>query len=150
MIPSGTNRSQVPFFYALTNSNRTSPLADSSARNLSPSRRLQLSIDARSSCSSSLPQQRWYIEAILPRSLSASAKSIEGRRADSKRFPAHYECAVSGCRGLHGLAIPAYVKGFLFPALPTIAGYCVRVRVKLGSARRGLATAKSIANQSLD
>src|SRR5687768_8685132 len=25
------------------------------------------------------------------------------------------------------------MRGFLFPRLPTIAGYCVRVRVKLGS-----------------
>src|SRR5215217_4667433 len=100
MIPSGTNRSQVPFFYALTNSNRTSPLADSSARNLSPSRRLQLSIDARSSCSSSLPQQRWYIEAILPRCLSASAKSIEGRRADSNRLPLLITSDNSGVAGV--------------------------------------------------
>jgi hypothetical protein len=31
--------------------------------------------------------RRWYIEAFLPRYLSASAKSIESRRADSNRLP---------------------------------------------------------------
>jgi hypothetical protein len=34
---------------------------------------------------------------------------------------------------LHRLANPAETTGFLFPVLPTIAGLCVRVRVKLGS-----------------
>jgi hypothetical protein len=34
---------------------------------------------------------------------------------------------------LQRCANPAGLKGFLFPVLPTIAGYCVRVRVKLGS-----------------
>jgi hypothetical protein len=28
----------------------------------------------------------------------------ESRRADSNRFPAHYECAVSGCSALQGFA----------------------------------------------
>ncbi len=31
------------------------------------------------------------------------------------------------------VCISAFLSGFLFPRLPTIAGYCVRVRVKLGS-----------------
>jgi hypothetical protein len=35
----------------------------------------------------------------------------------------------------------------LFPALPTITGYCVRVGVKLGSRVRGLRLAASFANQ---
>jgi hypothetical protein len=34
------------------------------------------------------------------------------------------------CRSLQ---IPHKQRDFLFPVLPTIAGYCVRVRVKLGS-----------------
>jgi hypothetical protein len=34
---------------------------------------------------------------------------------------------------LHGFANLAYVKGLLFSRVPTIAGYCVWVRVKLGS-----------------
>src|SRR5918994_2358316 len=44
---------------------------------------------------------------------------------------------------LHGFAYPTFLSGFLFPALPTIAGYCVRVRVKLGSRVRGLRVAGS-------
>ena len=59
----------------------------------------------------------------------------ESRRADSNRFPAHYECAVSGCPALLGFAYPAWAMGIPFPALPTIAGHCVRVRVKLGSTK---------------
>jgi hypothetical protein len=35
----------------------------------------------------------------------------------------------------------------VFSVLPTIARYCVRVRVKLGSRMRGLRVAGSIANQ---
>ncbi len=38
----------------------------------------------------------------------------------------------------------------MFPVLPTIAGHCVRVRVKLGSARRGLRAATSFANRIRD
>jgi hypothetical protein len=34
---------------------------------------------------------------------------------------------------LHGFANSAFLSDFLFPVLPTVAGYCVRVRVKLGS-----------------
>jgi hypothetical protein len=41
-----------------------------------------------------------------------------------------YECAVMGCWGLQRLAKPAYIKGYLFSVLPSIAGYCVRVRVR--------------------
>jgi hypothetical protein len=37
------------------------------------------------------------------------------------------------CRGLQVFANSVFLRGFLFPVLPTIAGYCVRVRVKLGS-----------------
>jgi hypothetical protein len=39
--------------------------------------------------------------------------------------------------------------GFLFPVLPTIAGYSVRVRVKLGSRVRGLRVAGSFALDAL-
>jgi hypothetical protein len=39
---------------------------------------------------------------------------------------------------LPGLANTAQSTGFLFPALPAIAGHCVRVRVKLGSRVCGL------------
>src|SRR5829696_9755052 len=41
------------------------------------------------------------------------------------------------CRGVHGLANPAYLSHFLFPGLPCVAPYCVQVRVKLGSSRVG-------------
>src|SRR5215213_1493713 len=61
--------------------------------------------------------RRWYIEAFLSRCLSISAKSTESLGADSNRFPAHYECAVSGCRALRTIAIPAYLSRFLFSAL---------------------------------
>jgi hypothetical protein len=47
------------------------------------------------------------------------------------------ECAVSSCWALHRIANHAYVSGSLFSLLPTIAGYCVRVRVKLGSSGVG-------------
>ena len=36
-----------------------------------------------------------------------STSRSESRRADSNRFPAHYECAVSGCWALQGFANPA-------------------------------------------
>ena len=58
------------------------------------------------------------------------ATLLESRRGDSNPWPAHYECAVRRFWTLHRLANPALTTGFLFPALPTIAGYCVRVRVK--------------------
>jgi hypothetical protein len=38
---------------------------------------------------------------------------------------------------LHGCANSAQTTGFLFPVLPTLAGYCMRVRVKLGSSVLG-------------
>jgi hypothetical protein len=34
---------------------------------------------------------------------------------------------------VQGFANSVFLRGFLFPALPTIAGHCVRVRVILGS-----------------
>jgi hypothetical protein len=37
------------------------------------------------------------------------------------------------CRGLQVFANSVFLRGFLFPVLPTVAGCCVRVRVKLGS-----------------
>jgi hypothetical protein len=37
------------------------------------------------------------------------------------------------CRGLHRLANPLYLKGFLFPALPSVAPYCVPGGVKVVS-----------------
>jgi hypothetical protein len=37
--------------------------------------------------------------------------------------------------GLHRSKNPAWVSGFLFPALPVIAGRCVRVRATLGSSK---------------
>jgi hypothetical protein len=46
--------------------------------------------------------------------------------------PAHYECAVRCCWVLLGFADSVFLRGFLFPVLPTIAGHCVRVRVKRG------------------
>ena len=52
--------------------------------------------------------------------------------------PAHYERSVKGCWALHTLANPVFLRGFLCPALPTVAWYCVRVMVKLGS--RGIST----------
>ena len=65
---------------------------------------------------------------------------------DSNRCPAHYECAVMRCRNVQGIANPAILSGFSFPRLPTIAGYCVRVRVKLGSRARRLHVAGSFEN----
>ncbi len=44
---------------------------------------------------------------------------------------------------LLGFADSVFLRGFLFPVLPTIAGYCVRVRVKLGSRVHGLRVAGS-------
>src|SRR5215216_1262931 len=34
------------------------------------------------------------------------------------------------CRGLHGLANPAFLSGFLFSGLPCVAPYCVRGGVR--------------------
>jgi hypothetical protein len=48
---------------------------------------------------------------------------------------------------LQGFAISVFLRGFLFPALPIIAGDCIQVRVKLGSSVRRLRVAASFANQ---
>jgi hypothetical protein len=37
------------------------------------------------------------------------------------------------CRGLHSLANTAYLGGFLFPALPSVAPYCVRGGIRVVS-----------------
>jgi hypothetical protein len=72
-------------------------------------------------------------------------------RADERTRTAYpcssYECAVSGCCALHRLANTALLSGFLFPALLTIAGCCVRVRVKLGL---GLLAISGDANAKLE
>src|SRR5215208_3051859 len=47
--------------------------------------------------------------------------------------PAHYECAVSSCRGVQGLANPAYLSRFPFSALPCVAPYCVPSGVRVVS-----------------
>jgi hypothetical protein len=52
------------------------------------------------------------------------AGKIESRRADSNRFPAHYEFAVTCCWTLQGFANPAYPKGFSFSTLLRVAPYC--------------------------
>src|SRR5215203_3671066 len=62
-----------------------------------------------------------------------SMSKVKSRGADSNLRLANYECAVWGCWALLGFAKPACLKGFQFCRLPTIAEYCVRVRVKLGS-----------------
>jgi hypothetical protein len=49
---------------------------------------------------------------------------------------------------LQGFAYSARATGFLFSALPTIAGHCIRVRVKLGSGVRGLRVAGTFSNTS--
>src|SRR5215211_9355306 len=57
----------------------------------------------------------WYLKELLiskwePFSFRVFrlGKPIEeSRRADSNRWPAHYECAVSRCRGLQRFANPA-------------------------------------------
>jgi hypothetical protein len=65
--------------------------------------------------------------------------NIESRRADSRTadLSSSYECAVIGCWALHGLSNPAQIKGYVFLVMPSIAGYCVRARVKLGSSGVG-------------
>ncbi len=45
------------------------------------------------------------------------ATLLESRRGDSNPWPAHYECAVSGCWALQGFANPAYLKPFSFLCL---------------------------------
>jgi hypothetical protein len=62
-----------------------------------------------------------------------SMSKVKSRGADSNLRLANYECAVWGCWALLGFAKPACLKGFQFCRLPTIAEYCVRVRVKLES-----------------
>ncbi len=68
--------------------------------------------------------------SALSHVLPAKQHFLESRRADSNRWPAHYECALRGCWVLLGFADSVFLRDFLFPVLPTIAGYCVRVRVK--------------------
>jgi hypothetical protein len=72
-------------------------------------------------------------ELSLPR---VSGLPWPKRRAD-ERTPTAYPCSLRVCGqwllGIAGCANPADLKDLLFPRLPTIAGYCVRVRVKLGS-----------------
>ena len=95
-------------------------------------------------CSTNGPLWRseWYQEALSDKSQSYFLSEYSAYlcwlgRADERTRTAYpcssYECAVSGCWALQGFANPAYLEGFPFPALPTVAGYCVRVRVKLGS-----------------
>jgi hypothetical protein len=55
------------------------------------------------------------------------------RGADERTRTAYpcssYECAVIGCWTLQEFADSVFLRGFLFPGLPIIARYCVRVRV---------------------
>ena len=48
---------------------------------------------------------------------------LESRRADSNRLPL-LQLRVIG-QWLQGFANPAYLEGFLFPGLPSVAPYCV-------------------------
>jgi hypothetical protein len=51
------------------------------------------------------------------------------KRADERTRTAFlissYECAVMCCRGVQGIANAAYLEGFPFPALLSVAPYCV-------------------------
>src|SRR5215213_648700 len=49
------------------------------------------------------------------------------------------------CKGLHGLANPAYLRVFFFPALPSIAPYCVPDGNRVVSGGRKLRVAGSFA-----
>ena len=49
----------------------------------------------------------------------------ESRRADSNRFPAHYEYPSSVAEELRGVAKPAFLKGFPFSGLSCVAPYCI-------------------------
>jgi hypothetical protein len=51
--------------------------------------------------------------------------------------PAHYECAVRRCRGVHGFANAAYLSRFLFSALLRVAPYCVPGGIRVVSKGRG-------------
>src|SRR5215213_993028 len=46
-----------------------------------------------------------------------------------------YECAVRGCRGLHGLANAAYLSDFLRSGLLRVAPYCVPDGIRVVSGR---------------
>ena len=72
-------------------------------------------------------------EISLFRIFRLSKAITESRRVDSNRFPAHYEGAVCGCCELQRFANLPHLRRFLCSVLPTIAGQCIRVRVKLGS-----------------
>jgi len=50
---------------------------------------------------------------------------------DSNRFTAHYECAVSGCSGLLGIANPLYVSWFRCSDSPHAVPYCVRDGIRM-------------------
>ena len=50
------------------------------------------------------------------------------------------------CRALRGVANPAYLRAFLFSALPRVAPYCVPGGVKVVSGVRGSRVADSLAN----
>jgi hypothetical protein len=52
------------------------------------------------------------------------------------------------CRGLHRVANAAYLRGFLFPALPCVAPYCVPGGVRVVSGGDGLRVASSFSNRS--
>jgi hypothetical protein len=60
----------------------------------------------------------------------------KSRRADSNRFPAHYECAVRGCRGVQGVANPAFLSDFLCSGLLGVAPYCVPGGIRVVSGVR--------------
>jgi hypothetical protein len=58
------------------------------------------------------------------------------KRADERTrtaYPCSLRVIIQALQGFaRGCKSPC-LRGFLFPGLPTIAGYCMRVRVKLGS-----------------
>jgi transposase len=80
-----------------------------------------------------------------PKSADGRVEMIRALRAARRSAMKARTQAANQLQGLRRFANSAYVKHFLFPRLPTIAGHCVRVRVKLGSRVRGLDVARCFA-----
>ena len=80
------------------------------------------------------------VHCVRSRTGPVAVKPFERTRTADLHIASARSVVTERCTGF---AYPAFLSGFLFPRLPTIAGYCVRVRIKLGARVRGLRVAGS-------
>jgi hypothetical protein len=78
------------------------------------------------------PVTAWTHEGLSPR----FSRISRGDRRGSNPRPSGPQSAEVCCSGLRGFANSLYVRHFLFPGLPGIAGHCVRGGVRVVSTGR--------------